>query len=256
MAIPLLVVSPFIFCTISKTLSTLQRGRCQTGFQHALPPHIEVQLFRVPCHKESHTKQRKLSALACSINVYGMLQLKQSLVSLHDIHSPQQGPGGGAATSSPLDAVMTTSAASQAQELVEQLKQEEAQLQQRMVEIDAQLQYAEQVRCRAWWGSMFSCNLQNTLPLPCMTPNCCKSCFRAKLRQFGLGLVLMMMPKYLFCYNVCWQGRVLWALACAHFPNSMNPHIGFCQVCNTGVVGELLTANPSMSASKHILFFC
>ena len=47
---------------------------------------------------------------------------------------------------------MTTSAASQAQELVEQLKQEEAQLQQRMLEIDAQLQYAEQVRRRAWWG--------------------------------------------------------------------------------------------------------
>ncbi len=46
---------------------------------------------------------------------------------------------------------MATSAASQAQELVEQLKQEEAQLQQRMVEIDAQLQYAEQVRCLARW---------------------------------------------------------------------------------------------------------
>jgi uncharacterized protein YceH (UPF0502 family) len=78
-----------------------------------------------------------------------MLQLKQSVVSLHDI---QQGPRGGAATDSPLEAVMTTSAASQAQELVEQLKQEEAQLQQRMLEIDAQLQYAEQVRRRAWWG--------------------------------------------------------------------------------------------------------
>ena len=81
-----------------------------------------------------------------------MLQLKQSVVSLHDIHSPQQGPRGGAATDSPLEAVMTTSAAAQAQELVEQLKQEAAQLQQRMLEIDAQLQYAEQVRRRAWWG--------------------------------------------------------------------------------------------------------
>ncbi len=90
-----------------------------------------------------------------------MLQLKQSLVSLHDIHSPQSGPRGGAATNSPLDAVMTTSAASQTQELVEQLKQEEAQLQQRMVEIDAQLQYAEQVRCRAGWGSMLSHNVRN-----------------------------------------------------------------------------------------------
>ncbi len=83
-----------------------------------------------------------------------MLQLKQSLVSLHDIHSPQQGPMGGAATDNPLEAVMSTSAASQTEELVEQLKREEAQLQQRMVEIDAQLQYAEQVRHRAWWGSV------------------------------------------------------------------------------------------------------
>ncbi|DBA74307.1 TPA: hypothetical protein ACH3X1_011082 [Trebouxia sp. C0004] len=73
-------------------------------------------------------------------------KLKQSLVSLHDIHSPQHGPRGGAATNSPLEAVMTTSAASQTQELVEQLKQEEAQLQQRMMEIDAQLQYAEQAQ--------------------------------------------------------------------------------------------------------------
>ena len=104
-----------------------------------------------PYHGAHHTKQCKIRALACSTNAYVMLQLKQSLMSLHDIHSPQQGPRAGAATDSPLEAVMATSAASQAQELVEQLKQEEAQLQQRMVEIDAQLQYAEQVRCLARW---------------------------------------------------------------------------------------------------------
>ena len=120
-----------------------------------------------------------------------MLQLKQSLVSLHDIHSPQSGPRGGAATNSPLDAVMTTSAASQTQELVEQLKQEETQLQQRMVEIDAQLQYAEQVRCRAWWGSMLSHNVRNRChactDLTMYDTELSTSCFQAKLRQFGLG---------------------------------------------------------------------
>jgi len=143
-----------------------------------------------------------------------MLQLKQSLVSLHDIHSPQSGPRGGAATNSPLDAVMTTSAALQTQELVEQLKQEETQLQQRMVEIDAQLQYAEQVRCRAWWGSMLSHNVRNR----------CHACTDLTMYDTELlhillpsqiapvwlgGLALMMVHKCLLCCHVCWQVSVL-----------------------------------------------
>ena len=79
------------------------------------------------------------SALKC------MVQLKQSLLGLHDIHNPQEGSAAGAASDSPLQTVMATSAASQTQELVEQLKKEEAVLQQRLTEVDAQLQYAEKV---------------------------------------------------------------------------------------------------------------
>ena len=76
-----------------------------------------------------------------------MVQLKQSLVGLHDIHNPQTGSGAGTAADSPLQTVMATSAASQTQDLVEQLKKEEAVLQQRLAEVDAQLQYAKQVWC-------------------------------------------------------------------------------------------------------------
>lgn len=79
-----------------------------------------------------------------------MVQLKQSLVGLHDIHNPQtpqKGSGAGAAEDSPLQPVMATSAASQTQDLVEQLKKEEEVLQQRLAEVNAQLQYAEQVWC-------------------------------------------------------------------------------------------------------------
>ena len=111
-----------------------------------------------------------------------MLQLKQSLVSLHDIHSLRPGPRGGAATNSPLEAVMTTSAASQTQQLVEQLKQEEAQLQQRMVEIDAQLQYAEQVRCHACWSSMLGHHVQNR----------CQAC--TELAMYDTKLLYILLP--------------------------------------------------------------
>jgi hypothetical protein len=33
-------------------------GNWHIGFQHALPPHIGVQLFMEACHKGSHSKQR------------------------------------------------------------------------------------------------------------------------------------------------------------------------------------------------------
>ena len=70
------------------------------------------------------------------------------MVSLHDIHSPSTETTEGAASADPLTAVLATNASSEAQGLVDQLKQEEAALQQRLAEIDAQQQY-EQVRLQS-----------------------------------------------------------------------------------------------------------
>ena len=101
-----------------------------------------------------------------------VVQLKQSLVGLHDIHNPQTGSGAGAAEEGPLQTVMATSAASQTQDLVEQLKKEEAVLQQRLVEVDAQLQYAEQVWCmHSAWVSASIC----WLPVCQTSPHSCSS---------------------------------------------------------------------------------
>lgn len=77
--------------------------------------------------------------------------MKQSLLSLHAISSPPTGAGGdtaaaaAAAAGNPLDAVMSTSAVTQTKSLLEQLRQEEGALQQRLAEIDAEQQY-QQVR--------------------------------------------------------------------------------------------------------------
>ena len=170
---------------------------------------------------------------------------------------------------------MTTSAASQTQELVEQLKQEEAQLQQRMVEIDAQLQYAEQVRCRAWWGSLtiITNNIDNNNELGWGSmlshhvQNRCQACtdpavYDTKLLyillpiqsvSIWLGSGVHDVSQSLLCCDVCWQISVL--RSCLHSTsNSMDTRIGPVQVWNTGVVGRLLTANLSMCASKHTLF--
>lgn len=72
------------------------------------------------------------------------MQLKQSLVGLHSIASPQ-GSGEGQAGGSPLDDMPSSNAVAQTKGLLEQLKQEEAALQQRVMEIDA-VQMYEQVR--------------------------------------------------------------------------------------------------------------
>ena len=62
------------------------------------------------------------------------------MLSLHNIHTPSPGNLDGAAPGSPLEAIMATNAMSQSLGLVEQLKQEEAALQERLAEIDAQQQ--------------------------------------------------------------------------------------------------------------------
>lgn len=76
------------------------------------------------------------------------MQLKQSLLSLHAITSPPAAAVGGdsapaAAAGNPLDALMTTNAVAQTKGLLEQLRQEEAALQQRLAEIDAVQQYQQ-----------------------------------------------------------------------------------------------------------------
>ena len=78
-----------------------------------------------------------------------VMQLKQSLLSLHAITSSSADDGDSTAAGSPLDAV--TNAVAQTKVLLEQLHQEEAALQQRLTEIDA-LQKYEQV-----WTSLDSC---------------------------------------------------------------------------------------------------
>lgn len=70
--------------------------------------------------------------------------MKQSLLSLHAITSSSADGGDSAAAGSALDAVMSTNAVAQTKGLLEQLHQEEAALQQRLIEIDA-LQKYEQV---------------------------------------------------------------------------------------------------------------
>ncbi|DBB09502.1 TPA: hypothetical protein ACH3X3_008062 [Trebouxia sp. C0006] len=124
------------------------QGQLDTSLGHLQRKREKKRHYKVALLQE--TEQLQAALLHKDVRIaelnHRIDKLKQSLMSLHDIHSPQQGPRAGAATDSPLEAVMATSAASQAQELVEQLKQEEAQLQQRMVEIDAQLQYAEQAQ--------------------------------------------------------------------------------------------------------------
>lgn len=87
-----------------------------------------------------------------------VVQLKQSLLSLHAITSPPAAADGGAsaAAGNPLSAVMATNAVAQTKGLLEQLRQEEAALQQRLAEIDAVQQYqqvwasflAEQAKCQ------------------------------------------------------------------------------------------------------------
>ena len=81
-----------------------------------------------------------------------VVQLKQSLLSLHAITSPPAAAVGSdtaaaAAAGNPLDAVMSTNAVAQTKALLEQLRQEEAALQQRLAEIEAVQQY-QQVRAR------------------------------------------------------------------------------------------------------------
>lgn len=78
-----------------------------------------------------------------------VVQLKQSLLSLHAITSPPPPAVGGdnaavaAAAGNALDAVMSTNAVAQTKILVEQLQQQEAALQQRLAEIDAVQQYQQ-----------------------------------------------------------------------------------------------------------------
>ena len=80
-----------------------------------------------------------------------VVQLKQSLLSLHAITSPPPAAVGGdsaavaaaAAAGNALDAVMSTNAVAQTKILVEQLQQQEAALQQRLAEIDAVQQYQQ-----------------------------------------------------------------------------------------------------------------
>ena len=74
-----------------------------------------------------------------------VVQLRQSLVSLHDIRAPTAGvvTGATATAGNPLEGVIATTAASETQGLVEKLKQEEAALQQRLLEIEAQQQYEQ-----------------------------------------------------------------------------------------------------------------
>ena len=75
-----------------------------------------------------------------------VVQLKQSLLSLHAISSASAAASGGtaaAAAGNPLDAVMSTNAVIQTKSLLEQLRQEEIALQQRLAEIDAMQQYQQ-----------------------------------------------------------------------------------------------------------------
>ena len=77
-----------------------------------------------------------------------MVQLKQALQALHDINeAPGEEPLGGPQTPRPaseaLAAVQATSAGSQAAVLLQQLKQEEEVLQQRLAELEA-VQHYEQ----------------------------------------------------------------------------------------------------------------
>lgn len=76
-----------------------------------------------------------------------VVQLKQSLLSLHAITSSPPDGGDSPAGGNPLDAVMSTDAVAQTKGLLEELQQEEAALQQRLAEMDAVQQY-EQVRHR------------------------------------------------------------------------------------------------------------
>lgn len=96
-----------------------------------------------------------------------VVQLKQSLLSLHAITSPPAAADGGAsaAAGNPLNAVMATNAVAQSKGLLEQLRQEEAALQQRLAEIDAVQQYqqvrasilAEQAKCQGCCMLSFFC---------------------------------------------------------------------------------------------------
>ena len=71
------------------------------------------------------------------------MQLKQSLLSLHGITAGSPNSADSQAGGDPLAAVMSTSAVAQTAGLLDQLRQEEAALQQRLLEMDAVQQYEQ-----------------------------------------------------------------------------------------------------------------
>ncbi|MCJ1297918.1 hypothetical protein MMC08_000707 [Hypocenomyce scalaris] len=135
----------------SRQEGQLLQGQLDTALVNLQRKRQKKRHYKVALVEETEQLQSALvhkDARIAELN-HRIDKLKQSLVGLHDIHNPQtpqKGSGAGAAEDSPLQPVMATSAASQTQDLVEQLKKEEEVLQQRLAEVNAQLQYAEQAQ--------------------------------------------------------------------------------------------------------------
>ena len=125
--------------------------------------------------------------------LHGCLQLKQSLLGLHSIAS-LQGSGEGQAAGSPLDDMLSSNAVAQTRELLEQLKQEEAALQQRVVEIDAVQQY-EQVRqslAICLWFTLTQVKGRRPRRASLRpTTNCCEDASMCDMSQVPASLVII-----------------------------------------------------------------